>query len=206
MKSQTSKSELELRKRFDFANAVRGKSLHERYRKGYRVHFLSEEPSDDDPLAACPETLAEMSTRELGKHIFESQLKAAGLRWEEPEKPQGFDYIVYRSNGSGSRSSPCLVQVKTSANESFSLHQTDVRSPHSLIAYVWRAQSPGDSSVYALTFDEAFRIVQTKGYVKTHSWRELGGYSVTHAGSELRQMLAPYRMTPERWELKLNVI
>lgn len=206
MKSQMSRSEIELRKRFDFSKAVRGGKLHERYKKGVRVHFLSEEPSGDDPLDLCVDSVRETSTREMGKRFFESQLRLAGLRWDEPERLEGFDYILYRPNGNGSETDRYLVQLKTSANETFSLHKADLRSPRSFIAYVWRAQTPEDSAVYALTYDEAFRIIQTKGYVKTHSWRELGGYSVTHAGSELREMLAPFQMSPERWELKLEAI
>ena len=199
------KSELELRKRFDFSKAVRGK-FHERYNKGVRVHFLTEEPAGDDPLDSRTDSSGEMSTREMGRQIFESQLRTAGLRWEEPGRPEDFDYVVYRTNGSGTKADRCVVQLKTSANEAFSLHRTDVHSPHSLIAYIWRAQSPEDSAVYALTYDEALRIIQAKGYVNTHSWRELGGYSVTHAGSELRQMLAPFRMSPECWGLKLQAV
>jgi hypothetical protein len=205
MKSQMTKSEQDLRRRFDFSKAVRGK-FHERYKKGVRVHFLTEEPAGDDPLDSSANSSAEMSTREMGRQIFESQLRTAGLRWEEPERPEDFDYVVYRSNGNSTNADRCVVKLRTSANETFSLHKTDVRSPRSLIAYVWRAQSPEDSAVYALTYDEAFRIIQAKGYVNTHSWREMGGYSVTHAGYELRQMLAPFRMSPECWGLKLQAI
>lgn len=203
MKSQTSKSEIELRKKFDFSKAVRGGKFHERYMKGVRVHFLSEEPSDDDPLdvAGEPGDDASTSTREMGKRFFESQMKAAGLHWEEPERPETFDYLVYRSSGNGADAVRYAVQLKTSANETFSLHKTDVRAPRSLIAYVWRAQAPEKAAVYALTYEDAYRIIEAKGYAKTHSWRELGGYSVTHAGSALRQMLAPFRMSPERWGL-----
>jgi hypothetical protein len=146
-----------------------------------------------------------MGTRELGRNIFEAQIRAAGLRWEEPTRAKGFDYILHQSKGDDSGAARYLVQLKTSSSEGFSLYKTDVHSPRSLIAYIWRAHSPEDSAVYALTYDEAFRIIQSKGYVNTPSWGR-GGYSVTHAGHELKQMLAPFRMTPERWTQRLREI
>jgi hypothetical protein len=204
MKSQMSRSEEELRKRFDFSKAVRGK-YHDRYKNGYRVHFLTEDPCDEDPLDSAGAPGLDLSTREMGKRFFESQLRMAGLGWEEPDRAEDFDYLVFPHAGNGARLAPYEVQLKTSANETFSLHKTDVHSPRSVIAYVWRAQSPQDSVIYALSYDEAFRIIQTKRYVNTRSWKELGGYSVTHAGSELKQMLAPFRMSPESWQQKLKM-
>jgi hypothetical protein len=58
--------------------------------------------------------------------------------------------------------------------------------------------------VYALTFEEALRIVESKPYIVSKAWNEDGGYSVTHAGAELKEMLKTYRMSPERWTQRLQ--
>src|SRR5579863_2034608 len=150
MKPNTNEDELRLRRQFDFSGAVIGK-YHERYKKGQTVHMLREESVLEDPL----EVPKSGSTREMGKQVFESQIRAAGLRWKEPAQSADFDYILYQSNENGAHGGQYPVKLKTSANDAFSLHKTDVRSPHSLIAYVWQAQSPEESVIYALTYDEA---------------------------------------------------
>ena len=47
MRSQMSKSEMELRARFDFSKAVQGK-FYERYKRGHTVTLLEGEPDMDD--------------------------------------------------------------------------------------------------------------------------------------------------------------
>jgi hypothetical protein len=197
MKPAMGKDEMELRSQFDFSKAVRGK-FHERYTKGLRVNLLDEDRIGNDPF-----NTGVSSTREMGRQLFESQIRAAGLRCEEPERNEGFDYIVY---GHTEQRVPYAVQLKTSANESFSLHKADVHTPQSIIAYVWRAKSPKEATIYALTYQEALRIIRDKGYMNTYSWQTLGGYSVTNAGSELKRMLEQFRMTPELWKSKLKTL
>jgi hypothetical protein len=72
--------------------------------------------------------------------------------------------------------------------------------PRFLLVYVWNALGPEENSVYALTYEEALRILEAKGYAKSDSWVRRGGFSVTHAGSELKKMLEPFLMTRERWQ------
>jgi len=36
------------------------------------------------------------------------------------------------------------------------------------------------------------------GYAASPSWRG-GSYTITRPGARLRELLAPFRMTPERW-------
>jgi len=88
----------------------------------------------------------------------------------------------------------------------FSLYKKESRVPRLLVAYVWHAKAPKDSEVYALTYDEALQIVKNKPYSTSKSWIDEGGYSVTHAGAELKEMLKPYKMTTERWQEKLQAI
>jgi N-acetylglutamate synthase-like GNAT family acetyltransferase len=88
----------------------------------------------------------------------------------------------------------------------FSLYQKESRIPRLLVAYVWHAKDPEASEVYALTYDEALRIVKSKPYFSSKSWIDEGGYSVTHAGAELKAMLKEYRMTPKKWRQRLESI
>jgi len=75
-----------------------------------------------------------------------------------------------------------------------------------LMAYVWHAKEPEASEIYALTYDEAFQIVKSKPYSSSKSWIKEGGYSVTRAGAELKEMLKEYRMTPKKWRQRLQSI
>ena len=205
MKSPVRKNELELRRRFDFSKPTRGR-FYERYQKGHTVTLLDHDPDAhyDDPLDS---ELSTGSTRAAGKRVFVSHVQAAGLGVAEPLSDDHIDYLIYsdaRRNGHGLIS--CAVQLITSAHKTFSLHKTDLQMPRSLLAYVWNAKDTKDSSVYALTFEEALKIIEGKGYAETDSWVNKGGYSVTNAGLELQEMLEPYRMTQERWQQKLQAI
>jgi len=144
------------------------------------------------------------STRHSGKRFFESQILAAGLRLVEPPSKNGVDYLIYTGNSSNGKGVAYPVKVKTSIHEVFALHKRDSRIPRLLVAYVWHANEPERSSVYALTFEEALRIVESKPYIVSKAWNEDGGYSVTHAGAELKEMLKTYRMSPERWTQRLQ--
>lgn len=202
MKTRMSKSEAQLRSRFDFSRATRGR-FSERYWQGHTITLLDGDPElTDDPFDLSSAT----STREAGKQVFEEQIKAAGLGLEKPPRPEDFDYLLYpraTRNGGGAA---CRVELHTSANEGFGLWKKSLRTPRSIIAYVWRAQSRDEASIYALTYAEAYQIISDKGYINTYSWQELGGYSVSNAGAALKEMLARFRMTPERWEEKLRSI
>lgn len=199
MKGQMSKQEIDLRSRFDFSKAVRGK-FYERYKKGSTVTLLEGEPDADDPLA-FDDTDSQL-TELAGKHLLIAHLVAAGLEVAEPVRDKGIDLIVYRDKGDF-RARP--VQMKASSLESFSLDGKYERFPHLLIAYVWNVQTPDRSEVYALTFEEAKKILISKGYDKTESWEKRKYYFVRNAGAELKKLLAPHRMSPENWQRKLKL-
>jgi hypothetical protein len=199
MKPEMTRAEVEMRSRFDFSRVTRGR-FSDRYAKGHSVALLNGEPDMEDPLDATD------STRRVGKRIFESHVQAAGLKLAEPLHDDQIDYLIYCSSGRNNELVSYAVQLKTSRHETFSLHKTDVHIPRSLLAYVWRTQHPDESSIYALTYGEALRIIESKGYAKTPSWISEGGYSITHAGLELKEMLEPYKMTTKRWQEKLQAI
>lgn len=201
MKSQMSKNEMELSKRFDFSKGVRGK-FYERYMHGHTVTLLDSEPDMEDPLDLNGDL---ESTREAGKRIFVSHVQAAGFKLAEPLRDEDIDYLIYSDAGTSHRLVSCAVKLRTSNSKTFYLYKKYEHIPNFLLAYVWNARGPEESSVYALTYGEALRIVESKGYVRSDSWVKEGGYSVTHAGAELLEMLEPYRMTRERWQQRLQV-
>jgi hypothetical protein len=88
----------------------------------------------------------------------------------------------------------------------FSLDLKYKRFPHLLIAYVWNVQGPEPSDIYALTFGDALQVMEKRGHAKTDSWTKKGYYFVRDAGGELKKLLEPYRMTPERWREKLQTV
>jgi hypothetical protein len=200
---QMTKSEAELRDKFDFSKAVRGK-FYERYKKGHTVTLLGSEPDADDLLTAGKSDgqLIEIA----GKHVLISRLVAAGFEVAEPLRDKGIDLVVYRDGEGGKDFGAFPIQLKASSHESFSLDKKYERFPRLLIAYVWNVQAPERSDVYALTFSDAMQVLEKKGYAKTDSWTKKGYYFVRSAGPELKKILEPYKMNTERWQKKLQAI
>ncbi len=203
MGSQMSKSEMEVRSRFDFSKAERGK-FSERYRKGHTVTLLKGEPDAGDPLAS--EKSDSQLTEVYGKNLLISHLVAAGFEVAQPVRDRGVDLVVYKDGEDAGNYVPCLIQLKASSQESFSLDRKYERFPHLLIAYVWNVQTPAQSDVYALTFKDALQVLEKKGYAKTDSWKNGGYYFVRNAGVDLKRILEPYKMTPKRWREKLQAV
>jgi len=203
MKLPMSEAEAELRSKFDFSKAERGR-FSNRYKKGHTVTFLEGEAGTDDPLSA--EKSDSQLTEVFGKNLLISHLMAAGFEVAQPVRDRGVDLVVYRDREDAKDYQPCLIQLKASAQESFSLDKKFARLPHLLIAYVWNVQTPGRSDVYALTFDDALQVMEKKGFAKTDSWVKGGYYFVRNAGADLKKILEPYKMTPERWREKLQAI
>jgi hypothetical protein len=200
MRLQMSKSEVALRTQFDFSKGVRGKYL-DRFNNGHTVTLLEGELDEGDPLT--PQDSDSQLVEMAGKHLLISRLVAAGFEVAEPLRDNGIDLIVYR-DGKDFLARP--VQLKAFSHESFSLDEKYKKFPHLLIAYVWNAQTPERSDVYALTFDDAMQVMDKKGYSKTDSWTKGGRYFVRDAGVKLKEILKPYRMTREKWREKLQTV
>jgi hypothetical protein len=198
MKSPMSKAEIDLRSRFDFSKAVRGK-FYEQYKKGHRVTLLEGEPDGDDPLESGERDsqLLEIA----GKHLLIARLIADGFEVAEPLRDKGIDLIVYKG---GDNFAAFPIQLKASSGQSFSLDEKYRRIPRLQIAYVWNVQSKGPNDVFILTFDEALEVLRAKRYDQTDSWRKNGRYFVKDAGVELKRMLDRYKMTPKLWQSKLQ--
>jgi len=203
MRTQISKDEAELRSSFDFSKAVRGK-FHERYQKGTSVTLLEGKPEYDDPLLS--ENGDPQLTEVFGRNLLISHLVTAGFEVAQPVRDRGIDLIAYRDGKDGKPFLACPIQLKASAQESFSLDRKYRLFPHLLIAYVWNVQAKEQSDVYALTFGEAEHVLEERGFAKTDSWTKNGYYFVRSAGQELKKILEPYKMTPQRWQEKLQAL
>jgi hypothetical protein len=132
-------------------------------------------------------------------------VEAAGLKLAEPLRDDSIDYILYSAAGRNRELVSYAVKLKTSNSKTFYLYRKYADIPRFLLVYIWNARDREESSVYALTYEEALQVLKAKGYADSPSWLKDGGYSVTHAGPELTEMLEPYRMTQELWRQKLQV-
>jgi hypothetical protein len=193
-------NETEIRARFDFSRATRGRFA-TRYQNGHTVILLDHDPDEEETIR--PADVVE-TTRQSGIRIFESQVREAGLRLIEPSKKNGIDYLIYSETQADEERASFPVKLRTSIHEVFSLYKKESRIPRLLVAYVWHAKEPKESEVFALTYDEALEIVKSKPYFTSKAWIDEGGYSVTHAGAELKEMLKEYRMTPKKWHQRLQ--
>jgi len=197
-------NEAEIRARFDFSRATRGRFA-DRYQAGHTVILLDHDPDGGESILPADSGQVE-TTRQSGIRVFASQVRQAGLRLVEPSKKNGIDFFICSGARANEDNTSLPVKLKTSIHEVFSLDKKESRIPRLLVAYVWHAKEPKDSRIYALTYDQALEIVKKKAYSTTKSWIDEGGYSVTHAGAELKEMLREYQMTPEKWRQRLQSI
>jgi hypothetical protein len=203
MKPAESRNEVEMRSRFNFSSATRGR-FSDRYGQNHSVTLLDGDPDMEDPLDISHGD--SQLTEVFGKNLLISHLVSAGFEVAQPVRDRGVDLVVYKDGEDAQNYVPCLIQLKASSHESFSLDKKYERFPHLLIAYVWNVQTPAQSNVYALTFNEALQVMEKKGYSKTDSWKNGGYYFVRNAGAKLKEILEPYKMTTERWREKLQTI
>lgn len=199
MKTQMIDSEKELKNRFDFSNATRGRHSRQ-YQKGHAVTVLEGEPESE--FSASGENDSQL-TEIAGKHLLISRLVAAGFEVAEPLRDRGIDLIVYRDQ---ERFDASPLQMKASSGESFSLDRKYKKFPNLLIAYVWNVNSGDKGDIYLLTFGQALMVMDSKGYSKTDSWTKNGYYFVRSAGKDLKELLKPYRMDAQNLRQKILAI
>jgi len=201
MRSPTSKSEMKLRREFDFSKGTRGKYF-ERYQQGHQVVLLEDESKETDPAALLRKD--SQLTEIAGRHLLIAHLINAGFEVAEPLRDNGIDLVAYRGREGSEDFIARPIQMKAFSHESFYLERKYERFPRLLIAYVWNVETPEQSAVYALTFEDAVKVLEKKGYSQTESWIKDGRYFVRNAGQELKGLLEPFRMTRERWQEMLK--
>jgi len=140
-----------------------------------------------------------------GRHFLIAQLVAGGLEVAIPVRDRGIDLVAYLDLTAETKrfvSSP--IQMKASQKARFSVHRKYERIANLILAFVWHVEDPAKACVYALTYQEAFRLIHKRGHTKTESWLVKKGWSVPNPGEEWMKDLEPYRMTPDRWRKRIE--
>ena len=135
----------------------------------------------------------------LGRNQLAEELLRAGLEVARPVRDRGVDLIVYadlESKVDAFVARP--IQMKAASRRSFGINLKYAKFPNLLIAHVWHLAVPEEVVTFALSYPEAYAVADQMGWTKTESWKK-GNYVNTNPGAKLRDLLEPYRMTPDRW-------
>ena len=140
----------------------------------------------------------------IGRNRLGSELLRAGLEVAVPSRDRGIDLIAYADLSVDVRQFIARpIQMKAASQRSFSINRKYERLAGLIIAYVWHLEDQDKAVTYALTWKEALAVATAMRYTRTHSWKKANSYSTTAPGVELRRLLLPYEMTPEKWRAKV---
>ncbi len=134
-----------------------------------------------------------------GRNWLTSQLLRAGLEVARPERDRGIDLIAYIDTDERRRFRAYPIQMKAATNEAFSIDRKYERFPNLILVYVWNLGDSAQTRCFALTYSNAIQIADKMEFTKTPSWLQGGRYSTTAPSKRLREMLAPFAMSPKRW-------
>ena len=139
-----------------------------------------------------------------GRHFLISQLLAGGIEVAQPVRDRGIDLIAYLDRlNDEPQFLACPIQLKANRGARFVLDRKYAPIRNLLMVYVWGAEEPSQTAVYALSYEEAFALLEAQGHTETRSWTQDGLYTL-HVNVAWRARLAPYRMTPERWAERIR--
>jgi hypothetical protein len=134
----------------------------------------------------------------LGRNRLVNEIIRAELEVSIPIRDRGIDLIAYADRAE--RFSSCPIQMKSSQSEGrFQIDRKYEKSAGIIFAFVWHLADRDKEITYALSYGDAVKIADQMGYTKTHSWKNLGGYSI-RVNPRLRELLKRYEGTPERWQ------
>lgn len=140
----------------------------------------------------------------IGRQFLTTELLRAGLEVATPIRDRGIDLIAYADIDKRlPRFTSCPIQMKAAMTRCFSLAVKYAKVRNLLIAYVWNLFESDKAVVYALTYAEAYAVADTLGWTRTASWKQ-GTYSTTRPSERTVQLLQPYKMTPEKWWLRVT--
>lgn len=112
------------------------------------------------------------------------------------------DIHFYALSANGTR---IPIAVRGSARKGFALSSVYEKIPRLLITYVWGMEPGYEQLTFALTYTEAYKIIETRQLYLTSSWRE-GNYSVSNVPPEVESYLKRFRMSSKTWRAKLEVM
>ena len=143
----------------------------------------------------------------LGRNQLMDELVRAGLEVALPVRDRGVDLIVYSDLASNTGSFVAVpIQLKASSSAVFTVNRKYERISNLILAFVWNVRTDDSPVTYGLTYQEAVSVAQEMGWTETKSWLEGGLYTTTRPSQRVRELLEPYRMTPDRWWEKLNTV
>jgi hypothetical protein len=136
----------------------------------------------------------------LGRNRLTDEILRSGLEVAHPSRDRGIDLIAYADIDTNVPSFIARpIQMKAASTQSFGINKKYEKFPNLLIAFVWNlARGSNEVETFALSYQEAVIFASNMGYTSSPSWGT-GSYTTTRPGVKLRDLLAPYRMTPARW-------
>jgi len=141
----------------------------------------------------------------IGKQLVIANLLAANLEVAVPIRDHGIDLIAFQDRAEDGLFKACPLQLKTASDAIFGLdskyqHFTGLR-----IVFVWNAKEPSDARLFALTYDEAEKVMAKMQYDQTGSWAK-GRYITTRPSEKLREMLGQFELkSPSEWPTRLGM-
>ena len=140
----------------------------------------------------------------IGRNRLVSELLRAGLEVAIPARDRGIDLIAYADLSMDVKQFVARpIEMKAASHSSFSINRKFKRVADLIIAYVWHLEDPSQAVTYALTWNETIKVARKMGYTRTDSWKKEDSYATNAPGVELRKLLLPYEMTPEKWRIKI---
>jgi len=134
----------------------------------------------------------------VGKNWLVSELLKAGFQTAVPSYDKGIDLIAFRPPNKNEMLKAVPLQLKVSKNEVFSLNSKYSECRGLLLVYIWHTLGP-HTECFALRYNEAFKIMQERGYTRTASWKVEGEYTTNKPSAELKKTLKLYKCGPNRW-------
>ena len=138
----------------------------------------------------------------LGRNHLIAQLIQDDVHAAIPLWDRGIDLIAYFSEGDGVKARG--IQLKTNEDSRWGLHRKYEDIAGLLMVYVWYVKEVSSVEIYAMTYMEAFSILDKRRHTLTESWnKKNGGYTIPNVKGSLREELQKYRMGPGKWRDRL---
>jgi hypothetical protein len=145
-------------------------------------------------------------TEILGRNLLVTELIRAGVEVAMPVRDRCVDLIAYidiedqaLAADKTSRFAAVPVQMKAASSSRFSLSSKYEKISNVLLVYVWNVAGGAPPEYFALTYRQAFSVMESAGFTKTPSWKK-GHYAATHVGPALIEKLEPYSMNTGKWK------
>jgi hypothetical protein len=138
----------------------------------------------------------------LGRNHLIAQLIQDDVHAAIPLWDRGIDLIAYFGEHDGVRARG--IQLKANEDSRWGLHRKYEGIVGLLMVYVWYVKEASAVEIYAMTYKEAFSILDKRRHTLTESWtKKNGGYTIPNVNGSLREDLQSYRMGPGKWRDRL---